>query len=806
MGERLRLISDFEWHVASIEEVRSRIAGIILGDLPDTQRLGSITLHPHQLSALQRMNDAIDRFNGALLCDEVGMGKTYVAIAAARRFSRCLVVAPASLVSMWQSALATTDTNADILSFEALSRADADAYRRERTSRRAAGRANDRQKAPEADRTSGRYEFVIVDEAHHARNPRTNRYMSLEQLTRCARVLLLSATPIHNRRHDLVTLLSLFLGSRAHAMTSTELAQCVVRRQQKQVEDSVAIPAVGAILSHEVADDFAVVEALMSLPPPVPLRDGGAAGALIGRGLVHQWASSEAALREAVRRRIARATALCLSLEAGTYPTHAELQTWVYGEGALQLGFAELLSDPVASQEELLAGVRSHVLALQAVQAGFSSAMSIDASRAEIVETIRSSGGRVVAFAQYAETVAMLYRRLVNKGHVAVLTSHGARIAGGSLTRSEAIARFAPVAMRSPQPPAAEAIRLLLTTDLLSEGVNLQDADTVVHLDIPWTAARMEQRVGRVARLGSQHREVEVHVIRPPASAAAVLGSESTVQRKWALARANVGTSGEGPLPHLSTQQPREAVPESTARKVERVREILKNWRLDSPAVTNYTSRSTEPAVTRFPLPASRFPPYSDSPPVVAAARSDTIGFIAAASVDGRPQLLVCLENHLSIDLDDQLQACARPQSSDTPIDQGEISEALQRIRNWFSTQRAASAAGVNASAALRRRELIARIDSLIESAPPHQRSARLVLAARARRVVTTSQCAAVEHDLERLLRTTLPDDDWLAAVADIDTQQASAKSADEHPRIHAVLLLTVRPRRSQSPPARESP
>ena len=803
MGKKLRLISDTEWRVATIEEVRSRIAEIVLGEQPDTQRLGSITLHPHQVSAVQRVSDAIDRFNGALLCDEVGMGKTYVAIAVARRYTRYLVVAPASLVSMWRSALATTDSDADILTFEELSRADADAYRRERNTSPHAGR---RKGAPEGDRTSGRYEFVIVDEAHHARNPRSNRYMALEQLTRGARVLLLSATPIHNRRDDLVALLSLFLGSRAHAMTSTELAQCVVRRQQKQVGDSVRIPVVRPIVSHQVPDDSALVETVMSLPPPVPLRDGGVAGALIGRSLVHQWASSEAALREAVRRRLARATALCLSLEAGTYPTHAELETWVYGDGSLQLGFAELLSAPVVSREELLAGVRSHLLALQALRASFIPAMSIDATRAAIVESIRGSGGRIVAFAQYAETVAMLYRRLVSKGKVAMLTSHGARIAGGSLSRSEAIARFAPMATHSTQPPTAEAIQLLLTTDLLSEGVNLQDAEIVVHLDIPWTAARMEQRVGRVARLGSQHREVAVHVILPPASATTVLSSESTVHRKWALARANVGTSGAGPLPHLSMNPPRTAVPESTPHKVERLREILKTWRLDLPAIVNHTSRSTEPAASRFPPPASRLPPDSVSAPVVAVAGSDTSGFIAAVSVDGGAQLLVCSENHLSIELDDQLQACARPQTPDAPIEQEEIWEALQRIRNWFTTQRAASAAGVNASTALKRRELIARIDSLIESAPPHRRNARLVLAARARRVVTASQCAAVEHELEHLRRGTLTDDDWLAAVSEIDTQQASTTSGEELQRVHAVLLLTVRPRRSQSPPARESP
>src|SRR5207253_5549494 len=161
--------------------------------------------------------------NGALLCDDVGMGKTYVAIAIARRFSRRLVVAPAALASMWQNALAATGIDAAFVTFEALSRADA------------------RARHDKLERGAG-FDLVIIDEAHHVRNPRTNRYFALESLARGARVLLLSATPIHNRRRDLAALLSLFLGSRAHSLTTAELALCVVRRGQKQLEKGLRIP------------------------------------------------------------------------------------------------------------------------------------------------------------------------------------------------------------------------------------------------------------------------------------------------------------------------------------------------------------------------------------------------------------------------------------------------------------------------------------------------------------------------------------------------------------------------------------
>ena len=743
MGDYLRLAETPVWRTASAADVRALIAARILGDAPASRRIGRITLHDHQLSALRRVSDALERFDGALLCDEVGMGKTYVAIAVARQLGGALVVTPAALVPMWKSALHRTESSAELITFEALSRSDLDAFRG---------------KQP----METRRELVVVDEAHHVRTPRTNRYFALERMVRGAKVLLLSATPIHNRRQDLVALLSLFLGSRAQSMTSGELAQCVIRREQRKLLQSNQIPTVMPAKNHTVDDEPAMVEALMNLPPPVPVRDGGIATALVGRGLVHQWASSEAALREALRRRIARATALCASLEAGTYPTLKELERWVYDDGALQLGFPELLSSPTIGHGQLLGGLRAHLSGLQCINEHFKFS-TLDEQRAETLRRIWHSGPdrKIVAFSQYTETVAMLYRRLVRHGYVAMLTAHGARVAGGPLTRSEAIARFAPLATRSLPPPRAERIHLLLTTDLLSEGVNLQDADTVVHLDIPWTAARMEQRVGRLARLGSRHKEVYVHVIRPPASAAAVLNTELTVKRKQYIARAE----------------------ESTPRKVERLRSLLEAWR-EAPK----TSRTDTSSV------------------IVAAAISDVSGLIAAVSVDGATQLVVADAGVLSAELEHQLRVCSLPMV-ESSADSEAVTDAIASIQRWCSTQRAADAAGVVDSHALRRRALIARIDQSIESAAPHQRSARLALASRARRVVTSTQCADVETELETLLHSSLTERDWLAAVANLGTQQASPfPSAHESLRIHAILLLTLRPPRSPTQPDPESP
>jgi superfamily II DNA or RNA helicase len=750
-------VLDRRLRLESAAAVRSLVARVILAEVPREARVGSISLKPHQISAVARLCAALDQFNGALLCDDVGMGKTYVATAIAQRFTRCLIVAPAALLPMWRDALSATDTVADIVTFEALSRADID---------HSHGR-----RAAEIRREG--YDLIIVDEAHHVRSRTTNRYFSLASLVRGAQVLLLTATPIHNRRADLVALLSLFLGSRARTMTTAELGLCIVRRAHAQLDEASSIPEVAPMVHHQVTDDEKVVAELMNLPPPLPFRDGGLGGVLIGRGLVHQWASSEAALHEAIRRRIARAMALRASLEAGAYPSAKDLESWVYGEGTLQLGFPELLPVSHGDNASFLAAVTAHLEALQEFLSWFRPATALDARRAAIVAEIRSlhPGSKIVAFAQYSETVSTLFRRMVAGGRVAMLTSHGARVAGGAIARDEAIARFAPRASRAAPPPAAEAIDLLLTTDLLSEGVNLQDAGVVVHLDMPWTVARMEQRVGRVARMGSQHSRVHVHVLHPPRSAIRVLDTEAIVQRKWNVARTSVGISAPHPL--AKTMSEDGVASESTPAKVERLRTILQSW---------MTADSAE----------------SDEM-ILAAIRASSCGFLAAIAMCGQSQLLVQLGGEITNDIDGQLQACLAVGDNELPADLVEAEKAVRAIESWCTRQRASAVAGVGGgagtSSAIPRKQIISRIDLAIQTAPPHLRSVRSTTGARARLVATTQQCAAIEAELDALFHSDLPTDKWLEAVAALDSHRAdSVRAAATAPgvRIRALLLMNA--------------
>jgi superfamily II DNA or RNA helicase len=721
-----------------------------LGEDQTCAHLGDITLKPHQQTAVGRAERALEEFGGVLLCDDVGLGKTFVATAIARRYAHSLIVAPAALASMWREALRTTETVADFVSMERLSRA-----------------------AP-IDYSPATHDLLIIDEAHHARNPATKRYQRLAALARNTPVVLLTATPIHNRVAEMLALLSLFLGSRARALTTSELGRCVVRREHGEMTSEAVIPAVTPTVLWQISDDPEVVEDLMNLPAPLPVRDGGLGDALIGRGLVHQWASSEAALHEAVRRRIARAAALGASLEAGTYPTARELEIWTYGDGALQLGFPELLSSPTDDAITLLDCVRAHSEALEAFRAAHGSDHALDSERADILLEIRDAhpDARIVAFAQYAETVSALFSRLSASGKLAMLTARGGVVSGGRLTREETLARFAPQALRVKPPPRGERIDVLLATDLLSEGVNLQDANVVIHLDVPWTAARIAQRVGRVARLGSTHPRVHVHTLRPPASAAALLGSELIVRNKWRAAKGAVGTSGSAPFPDARNTEAPAAPVESVPAKTEQLRRILERWRRSERSeVRCGDARSLEPHAASVRAPCS--------------------GFIAAVTAGEKPVLLSSTSGRVSTELEYQLAACLLCEGEHVETDRQDYERAVNRVHRWFDHEIAAESAGVEVSRSRARKRLLNRIDATIERAPPHVRISRSRIAARARKIATGEHGAALEADLNLLARSPLPDHEWLIAVAGLGSRQIMDRETQPAIlTIHAVLLL----------------
>ena len=91
--------------------------------------------------------------------------------------------------------------------------------------------------------------------------------------------------------------------------------------------------------------------------------------------------------------------------------------------------------------------------------------------------------------------------------------------------RASIVSRFAPQAnLQDKQQLRDGEVRVLIATDVVSEGQNLQDCARVLNYDLHWNPVRLIQRFGRVDRIGSPHDEIHLHNMLPDAELDESLG------------------------------------------------------------------------------------------------------------------------------------------------------------------------------------------------------------------------------------------------------------------------------------------
>lgn len=118
---------------------------------------------------------------------------------------------------------------------------------------------------------------------------------------------------------------------------------------------------------------------------------------------------------------------------------------------------------------------------------------------------------KVLVFSQYADTATYLYQQLRQRGIRQI------ELATGNTDDPTQMAyRFSPKSNKKDF-PAGQQLRVLIATDVLSEGQNLQDAHIVVNYDLPWALIRLIQRAGRVDRIGQDHDQIWCYSFLPEA-------------------------------------------------------------------------------------------------------------------------------------------------------------------------------------------------------------------------------------------------------------------------------------------------
>ena len=134
----------------------------------------------------------------------------------------------------------------------------------------------------------------------------------------------------------------------------------------------------------------------------------------------------------------------------------------------------------------------------------------------------------MVVFSQFADTVDYLNEQLLAR-HVACLAA-----ATGKVEDPTAIAhRFSPISNdKRNQVAPSDELRVVLATDVLSEGQNLQDCAIVVNYDLPWAIIRLIQRAGRVDRIGQQADMIQCYSFLPADGVERIIRLRSRVRQR----------------------------------------------------------------------------------------------------------------------------------------------------------------------------------------------------------------------------------------------------------------------------------
>ena len=135
------------------------------------------------------------------------------------------------------------------------------------------------------------------------------------------------------------------------------------------------------------------------------------------------------------------------------------------------------------------------------------------------------------------------------------------------LDSDEATWGFAPKTAAPDNYGGGDRFDLLITTDVLAEGVNLQQCRNIINYDLPWNPMRLVQRHGRIDRLLSRHDRVFLRTFFPDAVLDVLLRLEERVRRKLTLAAASVGVT-DAPIEGAAV---RDASFAETREEIERI-------------------------------------------------------------------------------------------------------------------------------------------------------------------------------------------------------------------------------------------
>jgi superfamily II DNA or RNA helicase len=421
----------------------------------------------HQIETVRKV---LKQFRGrVLLADEVGLGKTIEAAMVMKEYAlrgmaaRALVLTPASLVGQWREELETKFDLQFATTYDALLREDPQAFWDQ--PRIVASIATARRREHMEALAQRQLDIVVVDEAHHLRDRSSAGWKLVDALNKRF-LLLLSATPVQNDLIELYNLLTLLKPG--------------IFKTQAEFRAAYMMPG----KPRQPAN----VDNLRQLMRSAMIRNTRAVAAL----------------------KLPRRTAVTIKAEPAA------------GEAEAYVGVAEAARALVAACGTGGVG-RQRLMLHHLLSAAGSSPAAASSAAARIADKLggnkiwRALADRFAAIPGGGKEAALLnlLRRNADEKKLVFVQSRETLEHLAARLEAEGIghARF-DGSMSGPDKDAAIAVfreqsSVLLCTQTGGEGRNIQFCNTLINFDVPWNPMAIEQRIGRIDRIG-QTREVFV--------------------------------------------------------------------------------------------------------------------------------------------------------------------------------------------------------------------------------------------------------------------------------------------------------
>lgn len=581
-------------------------------------------LYPFQRDAVVGIINKMETFNGCILADSVGLGKTYTALAVIKyyecRSKNVLVLCPKKLSDNWNTFKNNYRNNPvaeDRMRYDVLFHTDLS---------RKKGMSNGLDLKQIVWKN---YDLVVIDESHNFRNggdvdnpDSQSRYARLiNEVIRQGvktKVLMLSATPVNNRFYDLRNQLEVAYEGDPVLMNSnlriSGSLDDVFRNAQREFTEWSKLPpeerATETLLKRLDFDFFEVLDSVTiarsrrhiekyydlgdigSFPrrlPPISKRPGitdlkdvvsyaeinamieklnlavyvptdflhpSRVGKYIASGTINRHGREQGIRRlmsisllkrlessihsflitvNKVLYRIEKTMSIIDRFDGKTVSIDSmniaddEFDDETFSEESLELGknFKIDLNDMdytrwrnyLSRDAEMLRNIASEATKITPEHDGKLNVLN-DIILDKVLNPINEGNRKILIFSAFSDTAKYLYDNLIERLHdryglnVGLVTGDSVKSTVPKLTAdfNDVLTCFSPVSKNADLliPDIDERIDILIGTDCISEGQNLQDCDCCINYDIHWNPVRIIQRFGRIDRIGSRNEVIQL--------------------------------------------------------------------------------------------------------------------------------------------------------------------------------------------------------------------------------------------------------------------------------------------------------